>query len=88
MARTYFRGTSHEDVAVYTIPDRRSHHLGLACVTALCADITARGHTPGWNCSVHDRASRLLAWNAGFRLVREYGHYAAGSPVSHRRLST
>ncbi|MGW2748061.1 GNAT family N-acetyltransferase [Streptomyces sp. NPDC001450] len=87
MACTYFRGTDYEDVAVYTVPDRRRHHLALACVTSLCADITSRGHTPSWNCSVHNRASRLLAWNAGFRLVREYVHYAAGSPLSHLRLS-
>ncbi|MFE2586621.1 GNAT family N-acetyltransferase [Streptomyces sp. NPDC059378] len=87
VACTYFRGTGYEDVAVYTVPDRRRHHLALACVTSLCADITSRGHTPGWNCSVHNRASRLLAWTAGFRLVREYVHYAAGSPVSRHRLS-
>ncbi|OIJ87598.1 GNAT family N-acetyltransferase [Streptomyces sp. MUSC 14] len=87
MTCTYFRGTGYEDVAVYTVPDRRRHHLALACVTSLCADITSRGHTPSWNCSLHNRASRLLAWHAGFRLVREYVHYAVGSPVAHRRLS-
>ncbi|KOV60236.1 GNAT family N-acetyltransferase [Streptomyces sp. MMG1121] len=86
VACTYFRGTGYEDVAVYTVPDRR-HHLALACVTALCADITARGRTPSWNCSHHNRASRLLAWHAGFRLVREYVHYAIGSPVAHDRLN-
>ncbi|MFI6355620.1 GNAT family N-acetyltransferase [Streptomyces sp. NPDC050743] len=64
VAYTYFRGTGYEDVAVYTVPDRRRHHLALACVTALCADITRRGHTPGWNCSLHNRPSRLLAWHA------------------------
>ncbi|PWI16939.1 GNAT family N-acetyltransferase [Streptomyces sp. Act143] len=88
VACTYFRGTRYEDVAVYTVPDRRRHHLALACVTSLCADITARSHTPSWNCSVHNRASRLLAWRAGFRLVREHVHYAVGSPVARdRRLS-
>ncbi|MFI1168519.1 GNAT family N-acetyltransferase [Streptomyces sp. NPDC020801] len=87
VACTHFRGTGHEDVAFYTVHDRRHHHLALACVTYLCADITSRGHTPSWNCSVHNRASRLLAWNAGFRLVREYVHYAVGSPVSHDQLS-
>ncbi|QHA09780.1 GNAT family N-acetyltransferase [Streptomyces broussonetiae] len=87
VACTYFRGTGYEDVAVYTVPDRRRHHLGLACVTALCADIAARGRTPSWNCSLHNRASRLLAWHAGFRLVREYVHYAVGSPVRQTRLS-
>ncbi|MGW5256301.1 GNAT family N-acetyltransferase [Streptomyces sp. NPDC004012] len=87
VACTYFRGSRYEDVAVYTVPDRRRHHLALACVTSLCADIAARGHMPSWNCSLHNRASRLLAWNAGFRLVREYVHYAVGSPVSHDRLN-
>ncbi|WP_369390897.1 GNAT family N-acetyltransferase [Streptomyces sp. CG1] len=87
VACTYFRGNGYEDVAVYTVPDRRRHRLALACVTALCADIAARGHTPSWNCSVLNRPSRLLAWHAGFRLVREYVHYAAGSPVAHGRLT-
>ncbi|MBX9360294.1 GNAT family N-acetyltransferase [Streptomyces sp. WAC04114] len=87
VACTYFRGTGHEDVAVHTVADRRRHHLALACVSALCEDIASRGHTPSWNCSVHNRASRLLAWTAGFRLVREYVHFAAGSPVAHDRLS-
>ncbi|MER6130027.1 GNAT family N-acetyltransferase [Streptomyces sp. NPDC001795] len=87
VACTYFRGTGYEDVAVHTVLDHRRQHLALACVTSLCADITSRGHTPSWNCSLHNRASRLLAWNAGFRLVREYVHYAVGSPVAHHRLS-
>ncbi|MFC9097321.1 GNAT family N-acetyltransferase [Streptomyces sp. NPDC057072] len=81
VASTHFRGTRYEDVSVFTRPDHRRLHLGLACVTALCADITARGHRPSWNCSTLNRASRLLAWTAGFRLVREYVHHAAGSPI-------
>ncbi|MGW2080132.1 GNAT family N-acetyltransferase [Streptomyces sp. NPDC001939] len=87
IACTYFRGTRHEEVAVFTAPDHRRHRLALACVTALCADIAARGHTPTWNCSVLNRASRLLAWTAGFRLVHEYVHYAAGCPATHGRLT-
>ena len=82
LACTYFRGSRYEDVAVCTVPDHRRHRLALACVTALNGDISARGRTPSWNCSVLNRASRLLAWNAGFRLVREYVHHAVGSPVS------
>ncbi|MET8330931.1 hypothetical protein [Streptomyces sp. NPDC005181] len=57
----------------------------MACVTALIPDITARGHTPSWNCSVLNHAGRLLAWTAGFRLVREYVHYAAGDPAQRSR---
>ncbi|MGW3730053.1 GNAT family N-acetyltransferase [Streptomyces sp. NPDC000851] len=87
VACTYFRGTAYEDVAAFTAPDHRRHRLALACVTALCDDIAARGRTPSWNCSVLNRSSRLLAWTAGFRLVREYVHYAVGSPVAHDRLS-
>ncbi|WP_306318940.1 MULTISPECIES: GNAT family N-acetyltransferase [unclassified Streptomyces] len=78
LACTYFRGTRHEDVAVLTAPDHRRHRLALSCVTALTADIRSRGHIPSWNCSTLNRASRLLAWTAGFRLVREYVYYAAG----------
>ena len=44
VACTYFRGARHEDVAVHTVPGSRRHRLALACVTSLCADITARGH--------------------------------------------
>lgn len=87
VACTYLRGSRYEDVAVFTVPDHRRHRLALACVNALCEDIVARGRVPSWNCSVLNRASRLLAWYAGFRLVREYVHYAVGSPVSHDRLS-
>ncbi|MCZ4610915.1 GNAT family N-acetyltransferase [Streptomyces sp. Lzd4kr] len=87
VACTYFRGSRYEDVAVFTTPDHRRHRLSLACVNALSADIAARGRVPSWNCSVLNRASRLLAWTAGFRLVREYVHYAVGSPVSRERLS-
>ncbi|MFF1359809.1 GNAT family N-acetyltransferase [Streptomyces sp. NPDC058297] len=87
IACTYFRGTRYEDVAVFTTPDHRRHRLALACVTALVPDITGRGHTPSWNCSVLNRASRLLAWTAGFRLVREYVHYAVGSPAQRSRLA-
>ncbi|MGX1908038.1 GNAT family N-acetyltransferase [Streptomyces phaeochromogenes] len=60
VACTYFRGTRYEDIAVFTAPDRRRHRLALACVTALAADIVARGHVPSWNCSVLNRARRLL----------------------------
>ncbi|WP_405573392.1 GNAT family N-acetyltransferase [Streptomyces phaeochromogenes] len=87
IACTYFRGTRYEDIAVFTTPDQRRHRLALACVTALTADITARGHTPSWNCSTLNRASRLLAWTAGFRLVREYIHHAAGNPAQRPRLA-
>ncbi|MER5531235.1 GNAT family N-acetyltransferase [Streptomyces sp. NPDC002677] len=87
VACTYFRGTRYEDLAVYTVPDHRRHHLAQACVAALCTDITARGHVPTWNCPAHDRAGRLLAWTAGFRLVREYVQYAVGCPVVRERLS-
>ncbi|WP_324290827.1 GNAT family N-acetyltransferase [Streptomyces sp. H27-S2] len=59
-------------------PGHRRQHLALACVAALCADIAARGRTPSWSCSRDNRPSRLLAWSAGFRLTREYIHYATG----------
>ncbi|MGW1891286.1 GNAT family N-acetyltransferase [Streptomyces sp. NPDC002004] len=81
VACTYFRGARFEDVAVFTATEHRRRGLALACVTALNADIAGRGRLPSWNCSVLNRASRLLAWHAGFRLVREYVHHTAGAPT-------
>ncbi|WEB44509.1 GNAT family N-acetyltransferase [Streptomyces yunnanensis] len=83
VACTYFRGTRYEDVACVTLPEHRRQRLALACVTALCRDIAARGHIPSWTCSRDNRPSRLLAWTAGFRLADEYVHHATGQPVRH-----
>ncbi|MFD1313697.1 GNAT family N-acetyltransferase [Streptomyces kaempferi] len=77
----------YEDIACVTVPEHRREHLAIACVTALCTDIAARGHTPSWSCSRDNRPSRLLAWTAGFRLEREYVHYVTGSPTRHDRLT-
>ncbi|MCP3819301.1 GNAT family N-acetyltransferase [Streptomyces sp. A3M-1-3] len=82
VACTYFLGSTYEDIACVTVPDRRRQHLALACVTALCADIAARGRTASWSCSRDNRPSRLLAWTAGFRLEREYVHHLTGSPAA------
>lgn len=84
VACTYFRGSRYEDLAFFTAGKHRGHRIALACVNALCEDITTRGRTPSWNCSPLDRSGRLLAWYAGFRLVREYPHYAVGSPAGTR----
>ncbi|MFI9358031.1 GNAT family N-acetyltransferase [Streptomyces lydicus] len=81
VACTCFGGTTYEDVACVTVPELRRQRLALACVTALCQDIVARGHTPSWTCSRDNRASRLLAWTAGFRLEHEYVHYFTGQPA-------
>ncbi|MFG2393510.1 GNAT family N-acetyltransferase [Streptomyces lavendulae] len=78
LACTYFLGSRYEDVAALADPGHRRQHLALACVIALCQDIAARGRTPSWTCSRDNRPSRLLAWSAGFRLTREYVHYATG----------
>ncbi|TJZ57547.1 GNAT family N-acetyltransferase [Streptomyces piniterrae] len=80
-ACTYFRGSGFEDVACVTAPEYRRRRLAPACVTALCKDIAARGHTPSWTCSRDDRPSRLLAWTAGFRLEHEYVHHFTGRPA-------
>ncbi|MFC8126856.1 GNAT family N-acetyltransferase [Streptomyces sp. NPDC057302] len=74
----YFAGDAYEDVAVVTAPEHRREGLALACVTALCGDIAARGRTASWSCARDNRPSRLLAWTAGFRLQREYVHYVTG----------
>ncbi|MFF0628416.1 GNAT family N-acetyltransferase [Streptomyces sp. NPDC004296] len=81
LACTYFRGSAYEDVACLTAPGHRRQRLALACVTALCQDIAARGHTPSWTCSRDNRPSRLLAWTAGFRLEHEYVHHLTGQPA-------
>lgn len=79
VACTYFRGNRYEDMAVVTAPDHRRQQLALSCVVALSADVADRGRTASWTCSRYNRASRLLAWHAGFRLEREYVHYATGT---------
>ncbi|QES49370.1 GNAT family N-acetyltransferase [Streptomyces venezuelae] len=81
LACTRFRGSAYDDVAVLTHPDHRRRHLALACVAGLTGDIAARGRTASWCCSRDNRASRLLAWTAGFRLVREYVHHVTGRPA-------
>ncbi|MGQ4376868.1 GNAT family N-acetyltransferase [Streptomyces sp. SAS_267] len=87
IACAYFLGSTYADIACVTIPEHRREHLAVACLTALLADIAARGHTASWSCARDNRPSRLLAWTAGFRLEREYVHYAAGSPRRHDRLT-
>jgi predicted GNAT family acetyltransferase len=87
IACAYFLSSTYEDIACVTVPEHRRERLAVACITALCTDITARGHTPSWSCSSDNRPSRLLAWTAGFRLEREYVHYAAGSPAQHDHLT-
>ncbi|MFF3975459.1 GNAT family N-acetyltransferase [Streptomyces sp. NPDC001828] len=82
LACTYFRGAAYEDIAVLSAPGRRHQRLAPHCVLALSRDIATRGREASWTCSRHDRASRLLAWTAGFRLVRECVHYATGAPVA------
>lgn len=82
VACTYVLGTAYEDIACFTAPDHRRRGLALACVTALCRDIAARGRTPSWTCSRDHRPSRLLAWTAGFRLRHEYVHHFTGQPAT------
>ncbi|MEV6162612.1 hypothetical protein AB0L71_11925 [Streptomyces sp. NPDC052052] len=60
-------------------PETQRQHLALACVEGLAADVAARGRTATWSRSRGNRASLLLAWTAGFRLVREYVHATTGS---------
>ncbi|MGA5133431.1 GNAT family N-acetyltransferase [Streptomyces olivoreticuli] len=82
LACTYFLGDPYEDIAVVTVPGERRRGLASACVGGLCADIAARGRTPSWTCSRDNEPSRRLAAKAGFRLVREYVHYAVGAPAA------
>ncbi|WP_409235336.1 GNAT family N-acetyltransferase [Streptomyces sp. PA5.6] len=88
VACSYFTGQTYEDVAVLTAPERRRERLALACVTALCADVAARGRTASWSCGRDNRPSRLLAWTAGFRLHREYVQYVTGKALAPPRTST
>ncbi|MFD6249105.1 GNAT family N-acetyltransferase [Streptomyces roseolus] len=78
VACSRFTGSRYEDVACATDPSERRQHLALACVVGLTADIAGRGRTATWSCSRENRASRLLAWTAGFRLLREYVHHTTG----------
>jgi hypothetical protein len=84
VACTRFAGSRYEDVICATDPAEQRQHLALACVLGLTADIAARGRTATWSCSRENRASRLLAWTSGFRLLCEYVHHTTGplTPVS------
>ncbi|MFI1252892.1 GNAT family N-acetyltransferase [Streptomyces netropsis] len=82
LACTYFLGERYEDIAVATVPAERGRGYASACVRGLCADIAVRGRIPSWTCSRHNEPSRRLAARAGFRLVREYVHYAVGAPAA------
>ena len=80
LACTYFLGSRREEIGVITVPEARRQGLALACVAGLCADIAARGRTPGWTCSRDNLASRRPAWRSGFRLVHEHVHHMTGAP--------
>ncbi|MDG4857398.1 GNAT family N-acetyltransferase [Streptomyces sp. T-3] len=88
VACTHLRGDAYEDIAVATAPEHRGRGLALACVTALCQEIAARGATPSWTCSRDNRPSRLLAWTAGFRLRHEYVHHLTGQPAGRGALAS
>ncbi|MFB7280490.1 GNAT family N-acetyltransferase [Streptomyces hydrogenans] len=81
VACSRFTGSRYEDVACATDPTERRQHLALACLAGLTADIAGRGRTATWSCSRENRASRLLAWTAGFRLHREYVHHTTGPVI-------
>ncbi|MDX2702920.1 GNAT family N-acetyltransferase [Streptomyces sp. PA03-6a] len=85
LACTYFLGGVYEDLAVVTLRGHRREGLALACLSGLCGDVAARGHTPSWTCSRGNRPSRRLAWTAGFRLFGEYVHYGVGRPAGAGR---
>ncbi|WP_432126174.1 GNAT family N-acetyltransferase [Streptomyces sp. bgisy082] len=78
VACTRFVGSRYEEVVCTAGPGERRRRLGSACLAGLTADIAARGRTATWSCSRDDRASRLLAWTGGFRLVREYVDHTTG----------
>ncbi|MER5889132.1 GNAT family N-acetyltransferase [Streptomyces sp. NPDC001941] len=83
VASSRFAGSRYEDVACATVTAERRRHLAAACVAGLSADVTARGRSATWSCSRDDRASRLLAWTSGFRLVSEYTHHTTGPRTAH-----
>jgi hypothetical protein len=68
-----------DDRSFLTLPEE----LLLACVRPRSGrfGLTGWGHTASWSCSRDNRPSRLLAWTAGFRLTRDYVHYATGAPL-------
>lgn len=80
VACTYFEGTAYEDITAATLPEHRGQGLASACVSALGAEVAARGRTATWTCSHDNHAARRLARTAGFRLAREYVEYKLGPP--------
>ncbi|UPT40542.1 MULTISPECIES: GNAT family N-acetyltransferase [Streptomyces] len=82
---TGFLGRRYEDLIVTPLRDERLWRLTLACLIAHTADVGARGHRAILSCASHDRPGRLLAWNAGLRLEREFVEYGVGLPSGMRQ---
>jgi RimJ/RimL family protein N-acetyltransferase len=81
VACTFFLGERYEEVGVVTEPAFRGSRLSTACVKALCRDIHARGHTPGWSTSPDNTASVRLAEKLGFAFHRHDRLYVVGVPI-------
>ncbi|MGW6465664.1 GNAT family N-acetyltransferase [Streptomyces rubiginosohelvolus] len=82
---TGFLGRRYEDLIVTPVRDERLWRLTLACLIAHAADVNGRGHRAILSCASHDRPGRLLAWNAGLRLEREFVEYDVGRPSGMRQ---
>ncbi|MFI1766193.1 hypothetical protein ACH41H_29655 [Streptomyces sp. NPDC020800] len=53
---------------------------GPACLAALCTDVTARSHTPSRSYSLHNPASRLLAWQSVAAWLASTSTTPSGAP--------
>ncbi|MFF0729901.1 GNAT family N-acetyltransferase [Streptomyces sp. NPDC004134] len=85
LAVSYVRGERYEDIAAVTLPEHRRRGLATSCVTALCGDVRDRGRAASWTCSGDLRMTMVPAWTTGFRLVRDYAHFAVGAAVGADR---
>ena len=81
VACTFFLGQTLEDIGVVTEPDFRGQGLSVACASALCRDILARGRLPSWTTSIENAASLRVAQKLGFEQHRMDTLYAVGVPI-------
>ena len=81
VALPYYRGLAHEDIGVVTAAGHRGRGFSTACVTAVVADVRARGNVPTWTTSPDNASSLGVARRLGFVHDHDDVLYAVRIPI-------